>query len=174
MRTLTRTSIHPRRSSRVLLSTLLGLAALTVAPDGAQARLGSKGPFGLGIGLGEPTQLVGKLMLDRNANNALQFGLSWSFRHSWLGGTVDYTYQFWNVIPKIASGAIEVPLYVGIGGAAYAGDSHFVLGPRIPVGIALAWTRVPIEVYLEAAPYLFIIPDMHFTFGGQLGARWYF
>jgi hypothetical protein len=166
----------------------LGALLLTAAGP-AQARLAGKGPFGLGVAFGEPTQLTGKFFTGRGYENAIQFGVSWSFRNDWFGGTIDYVYEFWNVIPKIASGAIEVPIYVGIGGALWVDthddhhhknepyhdhDTDFILGPRIPIGIALAWTRVPIEVFVEVAPYLFVIPEVHAQFGGQIGARWFF
>lgn len=172
------------------LGASLVAGALLLAPTGAEARLAGKGPFGLGVAFGEPTQLTGKYLTGRGAEHALQFGVSWSFRNDWFGGTIDYLYQFWNVIPKLASGAIEVPIYVGIGGALWIDthdhdhdhgrfhdhdhDTDFILGPRIPVGIALAWTRVPLEVFVEVAPYLFVIPEVRGDLGGQIGARWYF
>jgi hypothetical protein len=143
--------------------------------------------FGLGFAVGEPNQITGKYFTN-GQKNAVQFGAAWSFRTNWFVANVDYVYQFWDVIPKIADGAIEVPIYVGAGGVAWIDldgrsgrrlgdpdrDTSLALGARVPVGIALAWTRVPIEVFIEVAPYIFVFPSVRGDLGGVLGGRWYF
>jgi hypothetical protein len=139
--------------------------------------LGGKGPFGLGVALGDPSALTGKMWTgDRFA---LQANLSWSFRHEWLGVTVDYLYHHLDVVPALGHGEITVPLYVGLGGAFFSDvhadvDKDPALGARVPLGVALMWRDWPVEVFLEIAPYLFVLPEIHFDLGGVLGARWYF
>ncbi|MCA9544857.1 MAG: hypothetical protein KC613_10720 [Myxococcales bacterium] len=164
------------------LLALLALLALT-APAAHAKRFQGHGPFGLGVGIGEPTAVTGKLFLGDAP--ALQFGASWSFRREWLALYADYLHHMWRHIPSLAGGQIQVPWYVGIGGLVLLDDDDdgfydkkddgaFALGARVPVGIALAWTNAPIEVFLEVVPHVIVIPGLHVDFGGQLGARYYF
>ncbi len=164
---------------------LLALLCLCALPAAASAkRFAGHGPFGLGIGIGEPTAITAKYFLGDAP--AAQFGASWSFRHDWLALSADYVHHMWGQIPNLASGQLQVPWYVGIGGVVLLADDDgfydndkdsgdtFALGARVPVGVALAWTNAPLEVYLEIVPHVIVIPGLHVDIGGQIGARYYF
>jgi hypothetical protein len=133
-----------------------------------QARAQNHG-FGLGLILGEPTGLSAKTWVS--STNAVDFGLAWSFRRSgYLHIHADYLWHF--------PGAVEsrerfVP-YVGLGGRLGGGDNRGVLGLRISGGIAW-WPRsAPIDVFLEIAPILDLVPATELSMNGGIGARLYF
>lgn len=157
---------------------LIALCALAFASTAQAGAPGGKGPFGLGVALGDPSALTAKYWTGDRL--ALQFNLSWSFRHDWLGLTADYLYHHYNVVPAFGSGEIKVPLYVGIGGAFFShidtdhDGGRTNLGVRIPLGVALEWRDFPLDVFVEIEPYVFLLPDIHADLGGVLGARWYF
>lgn len=156
---------------------LLALGVVLAAGAAQAKNLGGKGPFGLGLALGDPSALTAKFWTgDRFA---VQANLSWSFRREWLGLTADYLYHHTDVIPPLARGEIAVPLYVGLGGAFFSDvdadvDADPALGVRVPVGVAFMWRDWPVEAFVEIAPYVFVLPEIEFDLGGVLGGRWYF
>ena len=145
----------------------------------------NRGPFGLGLIIGEPTALSGKLYLTRG--NALDFAASWSARYKWVGGMADYTYQFWDVLAPIADRQVYVPFYVGIGGAMFIdtdsgargpgtnkSGNDVALGARIPLGIGMSWRDFPLELFLEIAAVAWVLPGLEPDAMGGLGVRYYF
>ena len=57
--------------------------------------------------------------------------------------------------------------YGGYGG-------YFGVGVRVPLGLSLALTQVPVEIYLELDPALFVFPGIDLGVGASLGFRWHF
>ncbi|GAB4303675.1 MAG: hypothetical protein Kow0090_19260 [Myxococcota bacterium] len=136
-----------------------------------------KGPFGLGIILGEPSGITGKLWLTEG--NALQMTASWSLNHDSFIVIGDYTYSFWYIIRS--ADAVAFPLYVGFGGALGIGGKEHPwdksdpkLALRIPLGLAVAFRRAPVEIFLEVAPAILVIPEVEGDVMGGIGARFYF
>jgi hypothetical protein len=137
------------------------------------------GPFGLGIILGEPSGLSAKLFLD--ARHALDFALDYSLVDSALYIHADYLLHFsgW----RVRDGGVHrlVP-YVGLGGKVglrdhddgRGHDRDGALGARIPLGIAWMPASVPIDVFLELVPGLFLIPETDPDLDASLGLRYFF
>lgn len=150
------------------------LVALAGTPTSARA---DGGPFGLGIILGEPSGLSAKLFLD--ARHALDFALDYSLVDSALYIHADYLLHFsgW----RVRDGGVHrlVP-YVGLGGKVgvrdHRGDDDRsgALGARIPLGIAWMPASVPIDVFLEIVPGLFLIPETDPDLDASLGLRYFF
>ncbi|MFN0159167.1 MAG: hypothetical protein ACKVRP_13985 [Bacteroidota bacterium] len=125
--------------------------------------------FGLGIILGEPTGLSAKTWTS--GNNAIDAGLAWSFRgRGFFHLHADYLWHFPNAI---TSSERFVP-YVGVGGRFGAVKRDGILGIRVVGGLAY-WPRgVPLDVFVEFAPILDLIPATEMSANGGIGARFYF
>jgi hypothetical protein len=129
--------------------------------------------FGLGIILGEPSALTGKLFLD--GTHALQLHLGYAFgRRDKLVLIVDYLFHINGVIPPIERAGRLTP-YVGIGGRiGIHDDNDAVLGARVPLGLSFMINNVPLEVFVELAIGIGLIPKTVAIFDAGLGVRYYF
>lgn len=178
----------PHRS-RIVCAATTALSALALCfalglPGKAQAREG--GPFGLGVMIGDPTGLSFKYHLG--ARNAVDGGVGYGWRGRWFHTHVDYLFQF----PQRWGGGDWLP-YVGAGGKLIVWNDHYHgrgyyyydhdwydddddvgLGVRVPVGLAWHPRRVPIDVFAELAPTVWVFPGTHFDFDFSIGARFYF
>lgn len=177
---------------RVILTTILLVAAVAAAPAPAQAtEVGTARPFGLGIQAFDPTALIGKLFLDRN--DALDFGVGfWGYGRCYDHNGpyyCDHTNQYFSVHfdylyeeTIVQAAPIKLDWHAGAGGRmvfhGYADDNgtHDVaLFGRIPLGVDLTFRRPSwLEVYLEVAPGLWVLPPLAFDIDVGLGARAYF
>ncbi|MCA9538461.1 MAG: hypothetical protein KC620_06205 [Myxococcales bacterium] len=161
---------------RALLLTLF----LAAVPSMAQAR---KGPFGLGVMLGEPSGLSAKYFFDKSS--AVDFGLGYSFWHESFHFHADYLFHFPQWMARVPGG--EWLPYVGIGGKLtvwqhhhhykddhYDDDTHAALGVRIPLGVDWHPRAAPIGVFLEVVPGVRLLPDTDPDLDLALGIRYYF
>ncbi|MBL7964330.1 MAG: hypothetical protein JNM31_10870 [Flavobacteriales bacterium] len=157
----------------LLITTLLAVTFIT-------ARAQDQG-FGLGIMVGEPTGISGKLWLG--GSNALAMGLAWGGLGQ-SGGYfhvhTDYLFHNFSLIP-VSSG--KLPLHYGPGvrmrfwndGYEYKGkDRDFDLGVRLPVGLTYMFDEAPVDIFFELVPSLSLIPDTSFDLDFALGARYWF
>lgn len=167
-----RTSGYMRRWLAEAGAALAVVAALA-APAAAEG-----GPFGLGLILGEPTGLSAKLFLDKR--HAVDAALDFSLVDDRLEVHADYLFHFTPVLRgELPRGHLLIP-YVGIGG--FIGvwerdrdkDDDAVLGVRIPVGLAWIPKGAPIDVFLELAPGISLLPETDPDIGAGLGVRWFF
>jgi hypothetical protein len=171
--------------------TLLAFALLA-ASGTAQAQPGR--PFGLGLVLGEPTGLTAKLYLSQPF--ALQFGLGWMDTFDNYNGlylNVDFVFH-----PAVITRqpAFTMPFYIGVGGRLLdhhwryyydrngfydEHDTH--IGVRVPFGLLMDFSRIPLDLYLELAVVVDILYfDQNDPFddhrgvdlNGGIGARYYF
>jgi hypothetical protein len=157
---------------RRLVALLVFLSALAA---GARARADG-GPFGLGLIVGSPTGISGKLYFNRQ--NALDFAVGEAFLNErGLHIHVDY---LWHPVILTQDEAFTLPLYVGVGGRLLSHDTHAEtnthLGVRGVVGILFDFKRVPLDVFLEAAMVLDIVhaSDDILDVNAALGVRYYF
>lgn len=129
----------------------------------------SKG-FGLGIILGEPTGISAKYWTS--SSTALDFGLGYSFvKNSRVHLHADYLFHVNNLFQT----SENISLYYGPGARLRlvdVGDSR--LGFRFDVGLVWIPRNAPIDVFLEIAPLLDIIPETDFTVNGGVGVRFFF
>lgn len=165
-----------RKLIAVLLFVFLALPAYSleeIGDDDGGGRGASGRRFGLGIVLGEPTALTGKLFLD--SSSAVQLHLGYAFgRRDRLSLIIDYLFHINGVIPPIERAGTLTP-YVGIGGRiAVRYEEDVLFGARVPVGLSFMINNVPLEVFLEVALGIGLIPKTVAIFDAGLGVRYYF
>jgi hypothetical protein len=166
------------------------VAVVLLASSAASAtEVGYGRKFGLGLEIGDPTGLTGKLWVG--PTNSLDFGLG-LFGYGWddrcapngycygYGGyrngtfNVDYLWQ-----SNIVRGTAQLDWHIGAGGRVvwFGGCNGDCLdvGARMPVGLDLMFANPSmLELFFEIAPALFLIDGPAFRIEGALGARFYF
>ncbi len=152
----------------------IAIVLLTLGASKAEAQ-NKPGPFGVGLILGEPSGLSGKLMLSDA--NALQLHLGYGVgRRGRLVLVLDYLFHIHNVMPATPVGLFSP--YVGVGGRLGVRDEPFdddvVLGVRIPVGLSFVLTAAPVELFAEVAVGIGLLPETAALIDGGLGGRFYF
>jgi hypothetical protein len=148
------------------------LAALSLAaPQSAHA---DPRGFGLGVMVGEPTGVTGKVWLDDT--NAFDFAIG-SFGYyadspySGVNVHADYLWHHYGIFGDPGSEAYtRLPIYVGVGGMM---ASPGVAGVRGVLGITWLF-RQPFDLFFELAPTLVIAPGLGFGLDAGLGGRFYF
>jgi hypothetical protein len=125
--------------------------------------------LGLGIILGEPTGLSGKLWTSNTT--AIDGAAAWSFGDKdALHLHVDYLAHNFNLL-RLKQG--KLPLYYGIGGRIKF-DNHSKVGIRIPVGINYIFPEAPLDIFFEIVPLLDLAPSTEFGLNGAIGTRYFF
>ena len=132
------------------------------------------GVFGVGVGLGAPTGVVGKLWLNQSAG--MQFGVGGDLgRLGDVAGTFDFLQHFRPFSPE---GGYSVPLHAGIGLNASANAFELpgtvLVGPRLVGGFSVLIEDLPLDLFVEVAPTLYLIEEVTWSMDGQLGSRYYF
>ncbi len=126
--------------------------------------------FGLGIIVGQPTGISAKYWTS--SSTALDFGLGYSFENnSRMHLHADYLFHS----KDLFNTSENIALYYGPGARLKLvdkGDSR--LGFRFDVGLVWVPRNSPIDVFLEIAPLLDIIPETDFSFNGGIGVRYFF
>ncbi len=126
--------------------------------------------FGIGISVGSPTSLTGKLYLSDGAAIDFHVGTYNTYNRKHYRNSLflaaDYLMEVWQFVDN---GTLRMPFYAGIGGLLqlgvgdryYGGNYYygyynydFGVGARMPVGTALQFKKAPFELYLEIAPTL--------------------
>lgn len=184
--------------TRTLRPLLLVTVLLISAGLPAQAtEVGGARNFGLGLGLGTATSLVGKYFLDRES--ALDFGVSFwryrrgcwrdgrgvaycdgyrdSYRHGGFGLNADYLWQ-----DTLGQRRAKLDWHIGVGGRFwsfdddyYYADERVAFAARMPVGLDLTFARPNfLELYAEVVPSLYVVPAVDFDLEAFIGVRFYF
>jgi hypothetical protein len=128
----------------------------------------AQGKYGLGIIVGEPTGISGKMKIS--SENAFDAAIGWSFnKYSALHLHADYLY---NVV-KLGQ---DFPLYVGVGGRIKMsnGNDDSRLGARFPVGVVYQPSSKPFDIFIETVPMLNLTPKTDFDWNAAAGVRYYF
>ncbi len=146
------------KRTALMITALLALAA-------APAR-GDQDRVALGVMVGEPTGLTGKVWLA--PATAVDAGLSWSLvHHDRFHLHADYLHHDYGLF-AVDRGFL--PLYYGVGGRLLL-DHRNRLGVRVPVGLSYLTDTRRFEFFMEIAPTVDLVPDPEFDVGGALGAR---
>lgn len=164
---------------RALIAGSLVLCALSSFAQGSG--------LGLGIMLGEPTGISGKVWLS--GDRAADFGLAWG---GWGRGNGyfhvhgDYLFHNFNLI-NVSQGRLALHYGPGLRFRSWSGGrywvngryydtrgSHARLGVRFPVGLTYLFDGAPVDVFLEVAPTLDLIPGTSFDVDAALGVRYWF
>jgi hypothetical protein len=161
--------MSPRLAASFMLTLGLAAAMPTARAEG--------GPFGLGLIVGSPTGLSGKVYF--NKMNALDFGVGEAFiNQRGFHLHVDY---LWHPVMLAQDEAFFLPLYLGVGGRFLEHERHdndeAHLGVRGPIGILFDFKRVPIDVFLELAVIVDFIRESDsdvVDLNAAIGVRYYF
>ena len=126
--------------------------------------------FGLGVILGEPTAISGKYWTS--GSTAFDFGVGYSFeKNSYLNLHADYLFHSKNIFKT----SENISLYYGPGvRLRFVEDATTRLGFRFDVGLVWIPRNTPIDVFIEVAPLLDIIPETDFAVNGGVGVRYFF
>jgi len=125
--------------------------------------------FGLGVILGEPTGISGKLWTGHGT--AIDGAVAWSFeKESSMHLHGDILHHSFNRT-RIDEG--KLLLYYGIGGRVKFEDESKV-GIRVPLGINYLFANSPLDFFLEIVPVLDLAPKTDFSLNGAIGIRYFF
>jgi hypothetical protein len=150
---------------RIIVLSLVGVAALSCA---VQAQTADHN-FGLGFVVGDVTGVNGKLWLTEST--AVDGSVAWQsgFNDDFLL-YADYLFHDKDLI-KVDKGILA--LYFGFGGRLLA-ENDARLGMRFPVGLTYMIQGTPLDVFVEVAPIMDIIPETKATADFGLGLRFFF
>jgi hypothetical protein len=152
------------RKVPVLLGVLVVLGSSTVCAD--------NGTLGLGVIIGEPTGISGKLWLS--GRTAIDGAVAWSFdKNAKFQVHGDFLVHRFDVI-KVEKGRLL--LYYGIGGRVkmWESDHDDNVGIRFPVGLEYLIASTPLDLFLEVVPILDIAPHTDVEFSAAIGMRYFF
>lgn len=126
--------------------------------------------FGLGIIVGEPTGISAKYWTT--SSTAFDFGLGYSFeKHSRMHLHADYLFHVKNIFNTTEN----ISLYYGPGARLrFVENADARLGFRFDVGVVWIPRNTPVDVFVEIAPLLDIIPETDFSVNGGIGVRYFF
>jgi len=165
---------------------LLAISVPASARDAVSPRIGSGRRLGIGAGLGSPMSLNVKYLLDQNT--AFDAGVILSRYYGGVGVHGDLLFNLADLAPNAEP--VDIPLYVGVGlelgtwrtGGGYYWDpwgrrvyysrQDVNLALRVPLGLALWLHSVPLEVYTEIGPMVWMFSPVVDVFA-TLGVRYY-
>ena len=141
---------------------------LTAVLVGGSVQAQDRG-FGLGVILGEPTGISGKLWTGYRT--AIDGAIAWSFeKKSSVHLHGDLLFHSFNRA-RVDKG--KLLFYYGIGGRVKFEDDSKV-GVRVPLGIDYFFARSPFDFFLEIVPILDLVPSTDFGLNGAIGIRYFF
>ena len=125
--------------------------------------------FGLGVILGEPTGISGKLWTGQRT--AVDGAVAWSFeKKSSMHVHGDLLFHSFH-LARIDKAKFLT--YYGIGGRIkFEDDSK--LGVRFPLGMDYLFAKSPFDFFLEIVPILDLAPSTDFSLNGAIGFRYFF
>jgi len=149
--------------------TAVAALLLLIAPPGVlQAQ---DGGTGLGILVGEPAGISFKTWIS--GRSALDAGLAWSFYSGGFHSHADYLWHNFMLF-KLEEGKGKLPLYMGVGGRVKVSGKELLLGVRVPIGLVYIFPGDRIDIFLEAAPVLNLLPGTGFDLNAGAGIRYFF
>jgi hypothetical protein len=141
---------------------------------------------GVGVALGEPAGLA--LSFRPDADQAVHVVTGWSFVDQRLHAAVDWT-RTAHAWTAESTPNLRYPLYIGLGASVRAGGGSpggspgrgrantdpdaTGLGLRVPVGLLLQPQELRLDLALELAPRIGVLPSFGLGFEGAVVARYY-
>ncbi len=138
--------------------------------------------FGIGVAIGSPTSIVGKVFVG--GGNALDFGFGfWSYGCNDGDGycgdgdldvvTLNADYLWQDAI--VGGSKANLDWHIGVGGRVWIGGGDPAIAARMPVGLDLTFRKPAfLEVFLEIAPAVYVVPGLDVDIEAFLGVRFYF
>ena len=153
-----------------MIALLLGLHIAEANPKPA-------GSIGFGACIGAPSGITGKVYVAEGL--ATQFSLGGDLGQI---GDVGLTLDIVQHLPSLNDpvDGYSVPVYLGAGVTAssqVAETTKTYIGLRGVMGLLVTADGLPVEVYIETAPTVYVLgSSISFSWGvdGQLGFRYYF
>ena len=125
---------------------------------------------GLGFAVGEPTGIAAAYRPHERHTIAGVVG--WGLRMSSLHIHADYLATVARIQPP--ESILSVDVYAGAGPTINILDaSQPGLGVRVPLGVSLAFQK-PVDVFMEVAPVIGLLPSTSLWINGTLGVRTWF
>jgi len=166
------------------LSFVVGLSAvcLGAVSEAGATEVGRGRDFGLGVAFGSPTSIVGKYFVG--SGNAWDFGFGfwtygWCNNRGYCEGrsfdvvTLNADYLWQDGI--VAGSKANLDWHIGAGGRVWVGGDDASVAARMPVGLDLTFRKPSfLEVFLEIAPAMYIVPGLYLDLEAFLGVRFYF
>ena len=151
-----------------------GLVLLSFVLPSVASGKPTPGDFGIGIVAGEPSGLSGKVFVDDV--HAFAAGFSFSFVDDTMHVQGDYLIHFRGRL-KGFEGGDWIP-YFGVGGSVgiwqRKRQDDAGVSARFPGGLTVHLDALPIDLFVELAPAMLVIPETRFDLQGALGGRYYF
>jgi hypothetical protein len=162
-----------------LVAVLLGLVRSAHATEVGHGR-----DFGIGVAIGSPTSVVGKVFIG--GGNAIDFGLGfWTYGwgcndRGYCDGrsldvvTVSADYLWQDSV--VAGSKANLDWHIGVGGRVWAGSGEAAIAARMPLGLDLTFRKPSfLEVFVEIAPAVYVVPNLvDVDIEAFLGVRFYF
>jgi uncharacterized protein DUF3996 len=132
--------------------------------------------FGLGLELGEPSGLNGKVFVSRSG--AIDFGVGYIYRQYYYGdGLHLYADYLFHPALLASTSSFELPFYIGPGLRYW--DFHYcymglcdyggsAIGIRLPLGISFDFNNAPLDIFIQLVPVLdFLSGDYYNRYGDR-------
>jgi hypothetical protein len=135
------------------------------------------GSIGFGACIGAPSGITGKIYLANDLATQFSFGGDLG-QIGDVGLSLDVVYHLPSLNDPIEG--YSVPVYLGGGVTAssqVSAQTDTYIGLRGVMGILVTADGLPVEVYIETAPTVYVLgSSISFSWGvdGQLGFRYYF
>ncbi|MEZ4316214.1 MAG: hypothetical protein R3F61_01870 [Myxococcota bacterium] len=167
-----------RLAAAAVLPALLATSGTAVAADR------NAHPFGLGVIVGQPTGLSGKVYLDRRAQ-AVDFAVATT---PWAGVYGHATY-LWHPSVLASGQNVDLEWHLGVGGQAWTrrwlespperspygvGDGDVAVGVRVPIGLDVNLGDPRLQFFGDIAATGYVVPEPRPGFDAAVGARYYF
>ena len=181
-----------RAPSALALAALLAVLGLSASDADARPRptrverFSANKTFGLGLMLGAPTGLSGKWFYG--PDTAIDFGVGAIGYYRGRDGLHLHADHLWHPINIVKAEPFWLPLYAGVGGRMFFfdddddrvddDDDGIAVGVRAPVGVAMDFNNIPLDVFFELALVVdFLVgyeDDVDVDINGAIGVRYWF
>ena len=170
----------------VVVTALIAFAIATPAHarprPATQSSFEANKDFGLGLMVGAPSGLAGKVYLS--SDTALDFGVGVYHEFRYHDGIHAHMDFLWHPAVLAKADPFWLPIYFGVGGRVLDHDDYrddyndgTHIGIRGPIGIMMDFNNVPLDIFLELALVADVIVDndhKYVDLSGALGIRYYF
>ncbi len=153
----------------LLFSIALAFIATTFSVGTQAQTKAEKGQNAIGIMIGDPTGISFKHWTSYKT--AFDAGAAWSLEsNDAISLHGDY---LWHTYFDVDKGSLA--FYYGIGARAlFIENADSRIGARIPLGFNYLFEEVPLDLFVEIAPIVDLVPDTDLNGDGALGVRFYF
>lgn len=128
---------------------LLATASAHARPLALSKRFETTKMLGLGVTLGVPSGVSGKLMFTPEWAVDLGVGAYLAYRDR--DGMHVHADLLWQPFVAVEGQSFLAPMYFGIGPRILRHDEITHIGVRIPVGISFMFDKTPVDIFLEGA-----------------------